>query len=90
MTHICNLWRVATTLHNLQCVGILATHSPQNRDNLVEEEVNWHEEDDLGTIESDTEAATLHLPTRMLELKVLVPETWPSLCYMIERCLQLQ
>ena len=48
--------------------------------------MDWHEENDLGAIESDKKVETPHPPTHVLELKVPLPTRWSSPCYMIERC----
>ena len=88
MTPIRNSQKVATTFRNLQHVSILATHQPQDRHNLVEEQqVDWHEEDDPSSLESDKSVAIQ--PTCVLELKVPVPTQWSSLCYVIERCAKI-
>ena len=87
MTHIRSLLKAATAFCNLQRVGILATHHPQGRDSLVEEdEVDWHEEDDPTAVEPNKKGQTPQSPTSVLELKVPMGTRWSNLCYMVERC----
>ena len=48
MTHIRNSRKAATAFRNLQRNGIIADRRSQDRGSPVEEEVDWHEEDDPG------------------------------------------
>ena len=66
--------------------GILADRRSQDRDSPVEEEVDWHEEDDPRAVQPVKKGETPQPPSRVLELKLPVPTRWSSLCYMIERC----
>ena len=50
--HIQSSRRVATAFRNLQRAGILNDRRSQGRDSPIEEEeVGWHEEDDLGAVQ---------------------------------------
>ena len=87
MTHIRSSQKAATTLRNLQRVGILTDRRSQNRDSPVEEEeVDWYEEDDLGAVQPMKKHNSTQPPTHVLELKLPVLTWWSSLCYIIERC----
>ena len=87
VTHIQSSQKVATTFCNLQRTGIFADSLSQGRDSPVEEEeVDWHEEGDPGDVQPVKKGDTAQPPTCVLELKLLVPKRWSSLCYMIERC----
>ena len=85
MTHICNSQKADIGLCNLQCTVILATRPLNDRDSLIEQEVDQHEEDDPGATKLD-KAATPHPPTRVLDLKVPVPTRWSRVSYMIYKC----
>ena len=86
MTHIRNAQRAATAFRNLQRDGIIADRRSQDRESPVEEEeVDWHEEDPRA-IQPVKKGETPQPPTRVLELKLLVPTRWSRVWYMIERC----
>ena len=88
MTHIQSSSRVATTFCNLRRDGILANRRSQGRGSPIEEEeVDWHEEDDLVAIQPVKKGETPQLPNRVLELKLPVPTRWSSVWYKIESCI---
>ena len=63
MTHIRNSRKVATTFCNLQRNGIIADRRSQDGGSPVEEEeVDWHEEDDLGADQAGKKGETLSHP----------------------------
>ena len=87
MTHIWSSQRAATAFRNVQHDGILSNHRSQGRDSPVEEEeVDWHEVDDLGVVQPVKKGEIPQPPSCVLELKLLVPTQWSSVWYMIERC----
>ena len=71
--------RAATTFHNLQRDGILTDRRSQDRDSPVEEEVDWHEEDDPRAVQLAKKGETPQPPTCVLELKLPVPTRWSSI-----------
>ena len=85
--HIRSSQKVAIAFCNLQHTRRLANHHSQGRDSPVEEEeVDWPEEGEPGAVQPVKKGDIAQPPSRVLELKFLVPTRWSSLCYMIERC----